>query len=208
MLQCVGCFLIGLLLQEPTASTRPKSTMASRPTRAIPTDQLPSMFPTTTAGMSPGLRPMIPLVTTTAPANPAPTMVQSGTPPAPRQEATAATTPAPPGGVVTPTASAAKQQPSKKAQPGDIVLPALGLVAVLIAGALLFAAFKRWRERDEKADFSVHAELMAYREARDAGEMTEEEYQRVFAKLSGKIKQPPEPPKGETGPPPSKPPAP
>lgn len=189
--------VLWLLMQgaaPPTAPTTPTSTASPSGTApSTPPGGLQSMFPT--AGIPGGSSPTLPLPSQTGPKSPTSTSEHvdkksdtvKPTDSAPAVE-DVPPQPLPAGAAVPPPALPPAKVP-ERFQPGDIIWPAVGLVALLIAGAMLFTAFKRWREREAKSGYSIHAELMAYREARDAGDMTEEEYQKVFEKLSGKIKQ-------------------
>lgn len=76
-----------------------------------------------------------------------------------------------------------------KPQVGDILHPALWFAGVLLLAALAFAWLRRLRKLEEQSpEDQAHAQLATFRQMRDDGEMTEEEFKKVLLKLQGKIK--------------------
>ena len=73
------------------------------------------------------------------------------------------------------------------------------LVAVLLIGAAILARMDRWRRRMTDQNEAVDT-LSAFRLSYEEGEISEEEYKRILAKLTGAK---PAPPKDKTPDPPS-----
>jgi hypothetical protein len=71
---------------------------------------------------------------------------------------------------------------------GQILEPALWLVGTLLLGAFVIAMLKRAQQVGGLHGDSAHDQLAQFREAHDQGEMTDEEYKRVKALLTTKIK--------------------
>jgi len=64
------------------------------------------------------------------------------------------------------------------------------LIATLLLGALIFAWLDRWRKRADRRDAITPADqLTAFRLSYEQGELSQEEYERIRAKLAPKIKQ-------------------
>jgi hypothetical protein len=69
-------------------------------------------------------------------------------------------------------------------------MPALALVALLVIGALILAWLKRSRQRDAlTASTTASDQLATFRHAYEEGEMTPEEFQKVKARLSEKLRE-------------------
>jgi hypothetical protein len=79
------------------------------------------------------------------------------------------------------------------------------LIATLLLGALIFAWLDRWRKRGARDTLTPADQLTAFRQSYERGELSQEEYERVRAKLAPKMRQqmnlPPTPP--TTGPSPT-----
>jgi hypothetical protein len=63
------------------------------------------------------------------------------------------------------------------------------LVATLLLGAVVFAWLDRWRKRPAHVGTSPGELLAEFRSSYDRGEMSQEEYERVRAKLAPKLRQ-------------------
>jgi hypothetical protein len=75
------------------------------------------------------------------------------------------------------------------------------LIATLLLGALIFAWLDRWRKRGERNTLGATPaeQLTAFRQSYERGELSQEEYERVRAKLAPKVRQQMNlPPKTET----------
>jgi hypothetical protein len=79
------------------------------------------------------------------------------------------------------------------------------LIATLLLGALIFAWLGRWRKRDDQDTLTPIHQLTAFRQSYDRGEMSQQEYERIRAKLAPKLRQqvnlPPKPAKAPEPPP-------
>jgi hypothetical protein len=85
------------------------------------------------------------------------------------------------------------------------------LIATLLLGALIFAWLDRWRKRGDRDILTPSDQLTAFRESYDRGEMSQEEYERIRAKLAPKVRaqvnlppkpaKPPDPPAAGDAPP-------
>lgn len=77
------------------------------------------------------------------------------------------------------------------------------LMAALLLGAVIFAVLDRWRRQTtEEEPVSAGDQLSHFRSLYDRGELSREEFERIRAKLGGKMRkelQLPEPP-GSSGP--------
>lgn len=77
-------------------------------------------------------------------------------------------------------------------QVGQILTPALWMAGVLLAGAILLTILKRIQSRREAAQpVSAQEQLAQFRAARDKGEISADEYQRLKALLAGQIREQP-----------------
>jgi len=63
------------------------------------------------------------------------------------------------------------------------------LITTLLLGALIFAWLDRWRKRADRAVITPADELTAFRLSYERGELSQEEYERIRARLAPKIKQ-------------------
>jgi hypothetical protein len=62
------------------------------------------------------------------------------------------------------------------------------LLATLLLGALVFAWLDRWRKRPVRDILTPVDQLTAFRQSYDRGEMSQEEYERIRAKLAPKVR--------------------
>jgi hypothetical protein len=60
----------------------------------------------------------------------------------------------------------------------------LGLVGALLAFAVIVSLLERWRKRSGLEGMSAGDQLTHFRELRDKGSITEEEYERIRAQLT------------------------
>jgi hypothetical protein len=91
----------------------------------------------------------------------------------------------------------------------QLLLASLCLVAALLVAAAVIALVNRWRrQRDAKEDISPNAELSHYRSLYEAGTISQEEFERLRAVLSARMRESlgvsppppaPPPPPPETG---------
>jgi hypothetical protein len=73
---------------------------------------------------------------------------------------------------------------------GSILIPALWLVGILVVGALLLAWLKKRRENTTLVPTTTASEQLAtFRHAYEEGEMTPEEFKKVKARLSEKLRE-------------------
>jgi hypothetical protein len=70
----------------------------------------------------------------------------------------------------------------------SILLPSLGLIVVLLAGAAVIVLIRRWRASDDAPSASPAEMLAQYRSLYDQGVMSKEEYDRLRAILEGKTR--------------------
>jgi hypothetical protein len=86
------------------------------------------------------------------------------------------------------------------------------LIATLLLGALLFAWLDRWRKRPDRDVLTPTDQLTAFRQSYERGELSQQEYERIRAKLAPKMRAQmnlpptparPEPPAAGGEPPPS-----
>ncbi len=89
----------------------------------------------------------------------------------------------------------------------QLLVTSLCLVAALLVGALVIALVNRWRRRSEaKEDFSPSAQLAHFRSLYEAGTISQEEFERLRAVLTGRMREtlgmPAPPPKTPAKPPP------
>jgi hypothetical protein len=92
----------------------------------------------------------------------------------------------PPGIVGVPPAAPPAAEPFRI---GSILIPALYLVGILVLGAIILAWLKRRRVSDDLAPSTTASEQLAtFRHAYEDGEMTPEEFQKVKARLSEKLR--------------------
>jgi hypothetical protein len=65
----------------------------------------------------------------------------------------------------------------------------VALVATLLLGALIFAWLDRWRRRGDRDTLTPVDQLTAFRQSYDRGELSQQEYERIRAKLAPKVRQ-------------------
>jgi hypothetical protein len=65
----------------------------------------------------------------------------------------------------------------------------VALVATLLLGALIFAWLDRWRRRGGRDTLTPIDQLTSFRQSYDRGELSQEEYERIRAKLAPKVRQ-------------------
>jgi hypothetical protein len=63
------------------------------------------------------------------------------------------------------------------------------LIVTLLLGALIFAWLDRWRKRADREVVTPADELTAFRLSYEQGELSQEEYERIRARLAPKIKR-------------------
>ena len=83
--------------------------------------------------------------------------------------------------------------PAEKEEPGhrigQILEPALWMVGALLFSAVVLMLVQAWRKRALAARDSLHEQLAQFREAYQKGEMSKEEYHRVHALLTGRLRE-------------------
>jgi hypothetical protein len=77
---------------------------------------------------------------------------------------------------------------------GDILQPTLWLVGALLVGIIILAFLRSQQQRAAVTRDPVHEQLAHFRELYQRGQMSREEYQRVYTLLAGRIR-------GQVGPP-------
>jgi hypothetical protein len=94
------------------------------------------------------------------------------------------------------------------ARPPSLLDPQLlwamvALITTLLLGAVIFAWLDRWRKRGDRDRLTPTDQLTAFRQSYERGELSQEEYQRIRAKLAPKLRQqvnlPPRPASEATG---------
>jgi hypothetical protein len=70
----------------------------------------------------------------------------------------------------------------------SILLPSLGLIAVLLVGAGVILLIQRWRKQDDAASLSPTEQLAEYRLLYDRGVMSKHEFDSLRALLEGKTR--------------------
>jgi hypothetical protein len=70
----------------------------------------------------------------------------------------------------------------------SILLPSLGLIAVLLIGAGVIVLIRRWRGQDDTPSQSPAQQLAQYRSLYDQGVMSKDEYDSLRAMLEGKTR--------------------
>jgi hypothetical protein len=65
----------------------------------------------------------------------------------------------------------------------------VALVATLLLGAVVFAWLDRWRKRGDRDTLTPVDQLTAFRQSYERGEMSQQEYERIRAKLAPKLRQ-------------------
>jgi type VI protein secretion system component VasK len=70
-----------------------------------------------------------------------------------------------------------------------IVWASLGLVGVLIVGAVVIGMVERWRKRSASARLSAGDQLSHFRELYDQGVLTKEEFEQIRAQLAEKLRE-------------------
>ncbi len=63
------------------------------------------------------------------------------------------------------------------------------LIAALLVGALIIAWFDRWRKRPADFGMSPAEQLAAFKLSYDRGELSQQEYESIRAKLAPKVRQ-------------------
>ncbi|MFO0811009.1 MAG: SHOCT domain-containing protein [Gemmataceae bacterium] len=85
------------------------------------------------------------------------------------------------------------------------------LIAALLIGALIIAWFDRWRKRPAEYGMSPAEQLAAFKLSYERGELSQQEYERIKAKLGPKVRRqmnlPDRPKTTDTAPEPPPPPA-
>jgi len=73
---------------------------------------------------------------------------------------------------------------------GTILIPALWLIGILVVGALILAWLRRSRQGTELAATTTATDqLAAFRNAYEEGEMTTDEFKKVKARLTEKLRE-------------------
>jgi hypothetical protein len=92
-----------------------------------------------------------------------------------------------------PGKAVAGQKPANEEQGGhrvgQILEPALWMVGALLLSAILLAGIQAWRKRKVAAGDNLQDQLTQFRDAFRKGQMSKEEYQRVHALLTGRIRE-------------------
>jgi hypothetical protein len=70
-----------------------------------------------------------------------------------------------------------------------VLWPTFGLVIVLLVAALVLSWFDRWRKRTDRALVSPADQLNAFRLSYERGELSQDEYKRIKARLAPRIKE-------------------
>jgi hypothetical protein len=70
-----------------------------------------------------------------------------------------------------------------------LVWATLGLVGILLLGAAVIAWLDRWRKRAGPPSLSTHEQLAHFQELYDHGTLSQEEFERIRSRLSGKLRQ-------------------
>ena len=73
----------------------------------------------------------------------------------------------------------------------DLIIWGGVFVGVLLVGAAIIAWVDRWRKSTLKSDADAVDNLTAFRLSYEQGDLTEEEYQRIRARLAAGLKIPP-----------------
>lgn len=87
-----------------------------------------------------------------------------------------------------------------------LIWSAAGFVGVCLLGALLIAWLDRWRKRLAEEKPTPHDQLTSFRALYEQGELSQEEYDRIKARLTSRLRpetQAPAPPVNPPPPPPS-----
>lgn len=71
---------------------------------------------------------------------------------------------------------------------GDILMPGLMLAGAILLAAVVLMLLKRWRSTPETFE-SPHEQLAQYRAMFERGEITKEEFDRIHALLTARIRQ-------------------
>ena len=88
---------------------------------------------------------------------------------------------------------------------GDILWPALWLAGTILLAAMIYkiiAVIRAYQQRKAAAADSAQGQLSQFRLAFERGEMTEEEYNRVYKLLTGQPRKKASPPGTQPLPPP------
>ena len=65
----------------------------------------------------------------------------------------------------------------------------VALITTLLLGAVIFAWLDRWRKRGDRDRLTPTDQLTAFRQSYERGELSQEEYQRIRAKLAPRVRQ-------------------
>ena len=108
-----------------------------------------------------------------------------------------------------PTLGAAGAPPRSLLEEPQFLLGTAALVGVLLAGAMVIALARRWRQRSNPAPPTTGDRLGYFRQLYERGELSREEFEEIRGKLAQEIKAelqvppppaasplPPEPPTG------------
>jgi hypothetical protein len=63
------------------------------------------------------------------------------------------------------------------------------LIVTLLLGAIIFAWLDRWRKRGDRDTLTPADQLTSFRQSYERGELSQEEYERIRAKLAPKLRQ-------------------
>jgi hypothetical protein len=104
--------------------------------------------------------------------------------PIPQEQGFPAAPPAPGGGGVA-------QQPAEPPghRIGQILEPALWMVGALLAAAAIVMLVQAWRKRSVAIHDTLQEQLTQFRDAYQKGQMSKEEYHRVHALLTARIRE-------------------
>jgi hypothetical protein len=70
-----------------------------------------------------------------------------------------------------------------------LIWPALALIGALLLGAAVIYCVDRWRKKADLAQASGEDEMTRYRALYECGELSKEEYDRLKALLSGRLRK-------------------
>jgi uncharacterized membrane protein len=77
---------------------------------------------------------------------------------------------------------------------GRLLLSSLAFVAALLAGAMVIYLTDRWRRRQgPNAECDANEQMSTFRELYERGELTQEEFDSIRSKLTGRLRQEVEP---------------
>jgi hypothetical protein len=88
---------------------------------------------------------------------------------------------------------AVARMPAEREEPGhrigQILEPALWMVGALLFSATVLMLVQAWKKRSLAARDNLHEQLAQFREAYQKGEMSKDEYHRVHALLTGRLRE-------------------